>query len=76
MKLKLATLEKKSAAFETKNRELEELSKSLRSNSLEESKNEAARLKDYYTKFIDRQEEEIKQLKDRVRNYELKVHEC
>ena len=38
LKVKSATLEKKVTTFETKNRELEELNKNLRSASIEESK--------------------------------------
>lgn len=75
LKVKSATLEKKIVTFETKNRELEDLNKNLRTASIEESKSENNRIKEYYTKFIERQEDEIKQLKERVRNYELKVHE-
>jgi hypothetical protein len=51
----LASLEKKATALETKNRELEELTRSLRNASAEESRTETARLKEYYGKFIERQ---------------------
>jgi phage shock protein A len=32
-------------------------------------------LKEYYGKYIERQEEELRQLKERIRSYELRLHE-
>jgi hypothetical protein len=53
----LSSLEKKSSLLENKNREMEELIRSLRSSAEEDAREEASKLKEYYSKFIERQEE-------------------
>ena len=73
--MRLASLEKKFALADTKCKELEEINKKIRVNTAEEFANENLKLKEYYVKFIDRQEEENKQVKEKARKYEIELHD-
>ena len=74
-KLKLATTEKKYVAIEGRAKELQEQVRRNKVTYEEEQSLELARIREHYTKLIQRLEEQNKNVKQKMRAYEIKVHE-
>lgn len=56
-------------------KELEDALKRVKAAAADEQSEEANRIRDHFTKFVARLEEENKSVKEKVREYEMKVHD-
>ena len=72
---KLTTLEKKYSVVEQTAKELEETLRRTRISAIEEQTTELDKIKEHFTRLVDRVEEENRNIKEKVRTYELKVHD-
>ena len=75
LRLRFATLEKKYSTADNRNKDLEENLKRVRAAAVEDLSAESDRVKDHFIKLVERLEDENRGTKEKVRAYEVKVHD-